>query len=65
MYPHAAIIGANTGKVNTFTPVDIGNLTGGVFKANDLLDPKSCLAFFFFSSGTIINTMYTGTKQPS
>ena len=45
VYPRAAIIGGNTGKVNTFTPIDIEDLTGGVFKSNDLLDPEklSCL----------------------
>ena len=47
VYPRAAIIGGNTGKVNNFTPVDIENLTGGVFNANDLLDPQKLSCFFF------------------
>jgi hypothetical protein len=40
-------IGGNTGTVNSFTGVDVGNLTGGVLDAATLLQGNNllCLAF--------------------
>lgn len=46
VYPKFLDIGGNTGKVNTFTGVDIANLTGGVYNAKTLTPQNAmCLAF--------------------
>ncbi|EME38096.1 hypothetical protein DOTSEDRAFT_75970 [Dothistroma septosporum NZE10] len=47
LHPKFLDIGGNTGKVNTFTGVDINNLTGGVFNAGTLLQGNNlgCFAF--------------------
>ncbi|KUJ24283.1 putative aromatic peroxygenase [Mollisia scopiformis] len=37
-YPPLLDVGGNTGKTDSFTPVDIGSLTKGVFSAADLLE---------------------------
>lgn len=52
-YPRAANVGGNTGKVNTFTPVDLGDLTGGVYNSKDLLDPQKLSCFFFRVSQSV------------
>jgi len=44
-YPRAGSIGGNTGKVNTFTPLDLGNLTGGLLNSLELLDPQKLSCF--------------------
>ncbi|KAJ8523120.1 hypothetical protein ONZ45_g424 [Pleurotus djamor] len=44
-YPQFALIGGNMGKPNTFTGIDLGNLTGGLFKSVDLLDPTKLDCF--------------------
>jgi hypothetical protein len=46
-YPEFLSIGGKTGSVNTFTGVDLQNLTGGVFSANTLLEGNDaiCLGF--------------------
>ena len=44
-YPRLLSIGGNTGKVNTFTPIDLGNLTGGVFNAATLLEGNNLECF--------------------
>jgi hypothetical protein len=48
-YPQFLSIGGNTGKVNTFTGVDVTNLTGGVYNAETLAqgDNAPCLAYQF------------------
>ncbi|KAI5803968.1 hypothetical protein DFH27DRAFT_388292 [Peziza echinospora] len=44
--PGALKIGGNTGTVNSFTGIDLGNLTGGLFNTIDLLtDPKKLICF--------------------
>lgn len=40
-------IGGNTGKVNSFTGVDLGNMTGGVYNAGTLLQGNNLLCFVF------------------
>ena len=42
--PEALSVGGNTGKVNPFTGVDLGNITGGVYQTSDLTDPKNSSA---------------------
>lgn len=40
-------IGGNTGKVNTFTGVDLGDVTGGVFNVQTLLQSNNLMCFVF------------------
>jgi hypothetical protein len=40
-------VGGNTGKVNSFVGVDLGDLTGGVYKGIDLLNPDKLVCFMF------------------
>jgi len=42
-----AVIGGNTGKPNTFTGVNIADLTGGVFNAATLLEGNNLMCFAF------------------
>lgn len=44
-YPRAGNIGGNTGRVNTFTPLDLGDLTGGLLNSLELLDPQKLSCF--------------------
>ena len=48
-YPQFLSIGGNTGKVDTFTGIDVTNLTGGVYNLQTLAegDNAACLAFQF------------------
>ncbi|KAI9648634.1 hypothetical protein NHQ30_003272 [Ciborinia camelliae] len=46
-YPPLLDIGGNTGKPNTFTPVDLGSLTKGVFNAGTLLEGNNLECFVF------------------
>ena len=40
-------VGGNTGKVNTFTGLDINNLTGGVYNAQSLLQGNNAACFAY------------------
>jgi hypothetical protein len=42
-----AVLGGNTGEPNTFTGVDIADLTGGVFNAATLLEGNNLMCFAF------------------
>ena len=45
--PEAVSVGGNTGKVNTFTGVDLGDITGGAYKTSDLTNPTKFVCFFY------------------
>ncbi|KAJ4384921.1 hypothetical protein N0V86_000525 [Didymella sp. IMI 355093] len=45
--PYVAAIGGNTGEPNTFTGVNIADLTGGVFNAETLLEGNNLMCFAF------------------
>lgn len=45
--PEAASVGGNTGQVNSFAGVDLGDITGGAYHTSDLLDPKKFVCFFY------------------
>ncbi|KAI2486712.1 oxidase [Pyrenophora tritici-repentis] len=45
--PYMAVVGGNTGKPNTFTGVNIADLTGGVFNAETLLEGNNLMCFAF------------------
>jgi hypothetical protein len=44
-YPQTLQLGGNTGTVNSFTGVDVGNLTGGLFNAATLLEGNNLACF--------------------
>ncbi|KAF2091596.1 oxidase [Saccharata proteae CBS 121410] len=46
-YPELASVGGNTGTVNSFTGVDLGNVTGGLLNAETLLEGNNLLCFVF------------------
>ena len=45
--PQAATVGGNTGKVNSFTGVDLSDITGGAYRTTDLLDPAKFTCYFY------------------
>ncbi|RAL67849.1 hypothetical protein DID88_008575 [Monilinia fructigena] len=47
-YPPLLDIGGNMGEPNTFSPVDLGNLTKGVFETGSLLEGNNNLECFVF-----------------
>lgn len=47
MYPGILRFGGNTGTVNSFTGVDTGNLTGGVYDADTLLQGNNLACFMY------------------
>jgi len=52
-YPKFLDVGGNTGTTNSFTGVNVENLTGGVFNSDTLLDGNNalCLAYEFAQQG--------------
>jgi hypothetical protein len=44
-YPELASIGGNTGKVNSFTGLDLEDITGGVLNAASLLEGNNLVCF--------------------
>lgn len=44
-YPDLANIGGNTGTVNSFTGLDLSDITGGVFNIETLLEGNNLLCF--------------------
>ena len=60
-------IGGNTGTVNSFTGVDLGNLTGGVYNAANLLEGNNLMCFALevvkFLSPNSLSTLYTTLDQ--
>ncbi|KAH9863940.1 hypothetical protein J1614_009873 [Plenodomus biglobosus] len=46
-HPELGSIGGNTGKVNTFTGIDLSNVTGGILNAATLLENNNLLCFVF------------------
>ncbi|SPO27775.1 uncharacterized protein UTRI_10184 [Ustilago trichophora] len=67
--PSLLSVGGNAGKVNTFTGVDVGNLTGGVYNLETLLKDPQALACYLYQIGieqlvpTQINVLYKVTGQ--
>ncbi|MCJ1467784.1 hypothetical protein MMC07_006409 [Pseudocyphellaria aurata] len=45
--PEAVSVGGNTGTVNSFTGVDLGDITGGAYRTTDLLDPNKAVCFIY------------------
>ncbi|KIW94107.1 uncharacterized protein Z519_05423 [Cladophialophora bantiana CBS 173.52] len=59
-YPQLASIGGNTGTVNSFTPLDIADLSGGFLNAATLLEGNNLLCFAF----QIVNTVSPDSLSP-
>ena len=65
-YPRLLSVGGNTGKVNTFTPVDLGNLTGGVFNAATLAEGNNLECFVYQSiQAATPDILGTTVKNPA
>lgn len=45
--PEAVSVGGNTGTTNSFTGVDLGDITGGAYHTQDLVDPAKFVCFFY------------------
>jgi hypothetical protein len=45
--PGAVAIGGNTGTVNSFTGVDLADITGGAYHTSDLLNPQKFVCYFY------------------
>lgn len=59
-YPELLSVGGNTGSVNSFTGIDISNLTGGVFNAETLLEDNNLLCFVFEVVKWVTPSMLSG-----
>ncbi|EXJ56351.1 uncharacterized protein A1O5_12618 [Cladophialophora psammophila CBS 110553] len=59
-YPQLASIGGNTGTVNSFTLLDIRDLSGGLLNAATLLEGNNLLCFAF----QIVNTVSPDSLSP-
>ncbi|CAE6534056.1 unnamed protein product [Rhizoctonia solani] len=59
-YPELLSIGGNTGKVNSFAGVDIGNITGGVYNLGNLLEGNNLVCFGFQAAQQAIPDVLKG-----
>jgi hypothetical protein len=48
-FPEMFSIGGNTGKVDSYAALDLGNLTGGIYNSADLLEGNNLWCFVFQS----------------
>jgi len=46
-YPSVVRVGGNTGTVNSFVGANLGDITGGVYNAQNLLEGNNALCFAF------------------
>lgn len=59
-YPDIIRIGGNTGKVKTFTGINLGDLTGGVFNSATLLQENNLGCFLFQAGQKIVPDFLSG-----
>lgn len=45
--PQAVSVGGNTGSVNSYAAVNLGDLTGGAYQTTDLLNPPQFVCYFY------------------
>ncbi|CZR58273.1 related to oxidase [Phialocephala subalpina] len=67
-YPNVLTVGGNTGTVNTFTPLNFEDLTGGVFNATTLLEGNN-LACFVYQAASLgapdfLKSLYADITKP-
>jgi len=58
--PQILKVGGNTGTVNSFAGVDLGNLTGGVYHLTDLLNPEKLGCFLYQVLAAILPDILRG-----
>ncbi|KAF9883738.1 hypothetical protein FE257_003030 [Aspergillus nanangensis] len=67
-HPELGSIGGNTGEVNSFAGVDLGDVTGGVINLTNLLDDNNLLCFVFevlkFASPNALSGLYKTLAAP-
>ncbi|KAL1998501.1 hypothetical protein VTN02DRAFT_6056 [Thermoascus thermophilus] len=67
-YPELGSIGGNTGTVNSFTGVDLSDLTGGILNATNLLQGNNLLCLVFevlkFASPNALSGIYATLAVP-
>jgi hypothetical protein len=67
-YPDIIEVGGNTGTTNSFTGVDVGDLTGGVYNAQTLLEGNNlaCFAFQGVQQGlpSVLSGVISGSLTP-
>jgi len=67
-YPELGSVGGNTGTVNSFTGVDLGDLTGGVLDAATLLENNNLLCLVFEIVKTVapnsLSTLFSVLEVP-
>jgi len=59
-YPELFSLGGNTGTVNSFTGVDLGTLTGGVFNAETLLEGNNLACFLLQAAHQGVSSSLAG-----
>ena len=59
-YPYIVAVGGNTGRVNTFTGVNLGLLTGGVFNGATLLQNNNLICFLLQTARFATPDLITG-----
>lgn len=59
-YPQLLAIGGNINGVNTYAPIDIGNLTGGVYNAETLLQGGNAACFAFQAMQLLVPDALSG-----
>jgi hypothetical protein len=67
-YPNVLTIGGNTSNVNTFTPLNFDDVTGGVFNAATLLEGNNLACFIYQATNLIaadnLKTLFTDISTP-
>ncbi|CZT46035.1 related to oxidase [Rhynchosporium secalis] len=67
-YPNTLTIGGNTGTVNTFTPLNFRDLTGGVFNATTLLEDNNLACFAYqaasLTAPDLLKGLYRDITKP-
>jgi len=67
-YPELGSIGGNVGTVNSFTGVDLSNVTGGVLNAGKLLEGNNLICFVLqivrMASPNYLNNLYKTLEAP-
>lgn len=67
--PNLISLGGNTGKVNSFAGVDLGDITGGAIHTRDVLNDPQALACFLYQAGieefvpSQVNLLYKATGK--
>ncbi|KUJ15136.1 Cloroperoxidase [Mollisia scopiformis] len=67
-YPNVLTVGGNTGTVNSFTPLNFDDLTGGVFNATTLLEDNNLACFVYqaaaLAAPDILKGLYADITAP-